>query len=368
MRRVYTTPPAAVLGSPPLLTLDTVHGGAALATFISSAGTPCQFIQAVNAPQLVTYHFTLADVMQLSKIKKTLPPLEAVLHRRIIQTESSVALFALQVTKAQAQPVYFKTALLTQTFNQGNGTTALLGIDTANQILCLDIVKAPHVLIAGATGSGKSVLINTMITSLLFKTTPASLQFLMIDPKQVELKQYAGLPHLMEKPITSPAAAVEALERVCTIMDTRYRQMSRRGQRNAGKSFKRIVIVIDELVDLMMTSKKAVEFSIVRIAQLGRAAGIHLIVATQRPTVNVITGLIKANIPCRIALQTASQRDSCNILDHKGSESLTGRGDALLKLPDRVQEIRFQSAYREIQRQFHPPLLRYEYRREWHSW
>lgn len=345
MRKRYITPSAAVLGSPPLLTPDKFHNGADIAAFISSAGLPCHFVQAVNAPQLVTYHFSLADVMQLSKVKRTLAPLQAVLHQRIIQTGSDSAHFALQITKPQAQPVHFKTALLTQAFNQGNGSTALLGIDSGGHVLCLDIAKAPHILIAGATGSGKSVLLNTIITSLLFKATPASLRFLMIDPKQVELKQYAGLPHLTRRPVTSPQEAAQALEDVCTIMDRRYRQMSRRGQRNAGQGFNKIIVVIDELADLMLTSKKAVEHSIIRIAQLGRAAGIHLIVATQRPTVNVITGLIKANIPCRIALQTASQRDSVNILDHKGAESLTGRGDALLKLPDRVQEIRFQSAY-----------------------
>ena len=172
------------------------------------------------------------------------------------------------------------------------------------------------------------------------------MQLVMIDPKKVELSVYDGLPHLAVPVIKDFAGAVRHLQGLCNFMDRRYELMAQRHARNAAEcGFPSIVVVIDELADLMLTSRYEVEDSVIRLAQLGRAAGIHLVIATQRPTVNVITGLIKSNIPCRIALQTASMRDSMNILDHKGAEQLTGKGDALLKLPDRVEEIRFQSAY-----------------------
>ena len=168
----------------------------------------------------------------------------------------------------------------------------------------------------------------------------------MIDPKQVELSAYAGLPHLAAPIITSAGEAVGTLASINAAMDKRYKTMAkRRTKSGTDTGFPRMVIVIDELADLMLTSKKAVEESIIRIAQLGRAAGIHLIVATQKPVVSVVTGLIQGNIPCKLALQTASTGDSVRILGHKGAESLLGRGDAWLKLPDQVQEIRLQCAY-----------------------
>jgi len=171
-------------------------------------------------------------------------------------------------------------------------------------------------------------------------------QYIMIDPKQVELSAYAGLPHLATPIITSAQEAVKTLQSVNAAMDKRYKAMARKRTKSGAEAgFPRMVIVIDELADLMLVSKKAVEESIIRIAQLGRAAGIHLLVATQKPVVSVVTGLIQGNIPCKLALQTASTGDSVRILGHKGAESLLGRGDALLKLPDRVQEIRLQCAY-----------------------
>jgi S-DNA-T family DNA segregation ATPase FtsK/SpoIIIE len=210
----------------------------------------------------------------------------------------------------------------------------------------LSVADMPHILIAGATGSGKSVLLNSMIVSMLFSCTPETLNLVMIDPKKVEMSKYEGLPHLALPIIKNHADAVQALEDICAEMDNRYNLMAEKGFKKASEmGLANIVVVIDELADLMLTSKYECEQSIIRIAQLGRAAGIHLIIATQRPTVNVITGLIKSNIPCKIALQTSSMRDSITILDHKGAETLTGKGDALLKLPDRVEEIRFQSAY-----------------------
>lgn len=204
----------------------------------------------------------------------------------------------------------------------------------------------PHLLIAGATGSGKSVAINTILCSMLYCATPTMTQFVMIDPKQVELSAYEGLPHLAAPIITSAGEAVRTLASINAAMDRRYKTMQRKRVKHIDQTdMPRMVVVIDELADLMLTSKKAVEESIIRIAQLGRAAGIHLIIATQKPVVSVVTGLIQGNIPAKLALQTASTSDSVRILGHKGAESLLGRGDAWLKLPDRVQEARLQCAY-----------------------
>jgi DNA segregation ATPase FtsK/SpoIIIE, S-DNA-T family len=219
-------------------------------------------------------------------------------------------------------------------------TSAALGIDHDGTPVYIDVAKMPHMLIAGATGSGKSVALDAILCSLLYCAAPSQVQLVLIDPKRVELGAYAGLPHLAKPIITDTAEAIKTLQQAEAAMDNRYKAMSR------GKEpGPRLVIVIDELADLMLTSRKAVEHSIVRIAQLGRAAGIHLILATQKPLVSVVTGLIQANTPCKLALQTASTSDSVRILGHKGAESLLGRGDALLKLPDRVQEIRLQCAY-----------------------
>ena len=202
----------------------------------------------------------------------------------------------------------------------------------------------PHVLIGGTTGGGKSVLLNSMITSLLFKHTPATLNFVMIDPKQVELSIYNKLPHLLRPIITDPYKAIDTLGYLCDLMEKRYSIMARKGAKTATEiGLPSILVIADEFSDLMVVSKKAVENGIVRIAQLGRAAGIHLIISTQQPTVNTVTGLIKANIACRIALKTATVSNSMVILDRKGAERLTGKGDALLKLPGEVNPIRFQA-------------------------
>ena len=181
---------------------------------------------------------------------------------------------------------------------------------------------------------------HTIITSMLMGANPGELKFLMIDPKQIKLSMYAGIPHLVQPIITDVEAAISALDNICAHMDQRYRDIKR------GKTgHPRLIVVIDELADLMLTSKKRVETSIVRLAQMGRAAGIHLIAATQRPTVNVCTGLIKANIPARLALTMASFRDA-GVMEIKGADKLSGRGDALYQPPNHtIPPIRLQCAY-----------------------
>lgn len=341
----YTTPSATILPDQAATTGAEIWNGEDIARVLC-VKVPCSFISCTIAPQIVIYHFNLSNVLELPKLKALLPGLAAALHAQVRQTESDKGHFALEVSRPERSTVYFKTALLTQTFNTAPGISTLLGLDTNNCTVTINIADMPHVLIAGATGSGKSVLLNDIITSLLFKHTPATLHMVMLDPKQVELSIYDGIPHLIKPVVRDTTKAVTVLADLCGLMDDRYKIMRKYGVKSSDTlELPPVVVIIDELADLMLTSKKAVETSIVRIAQLGRAAGVHLIVATQRPTVNVVTGLIKANIPCRIALQTASVRDSVVILDHKGAEALTGNGDGLLKLPDKVSPIRFQAAF-----------------------
>ena len=214
-----------------------------------------------------------------------------------------------------------------------------LGKDIAGAPVVCDLAKMPHLLIAGATGSGKSVCINTIINSLLFRASPDEVKMILVDPKVVELQCYNGIPHLLLPVVNDPHKAAAALAWAVAEMMERYDKFAERGVRNLDgynnsledgeKPMPRLVIIIDELADLMMVCKKDVEEYICRLTQLARVAGIHLIVATQRPSVDVITGLIKANIPSRIAFKTASSVDSRTILDHNGSEELLGMGDML---------------------------------------
>lgn len=231
--------------------------------------------------------------------------------------------------------------------------TFALGNSASGKVVC-DLAKMPHLLIAGATGSGKSVCINSIITSMLLHTFPRAVRFVMIDPKQVELTRYDGIPHLACPVITDCTHAANVLQSLAYgEMDKRYlvlrghacRDIESYNAQNPNEQFSRLVIVIDELADLMIRSKKLVEDAIVRIAQLGRAAGIHLVVATQRPSREVVTGLIKANLPSRIAFATASQVDSRVILDRAGAEKLLGHGDMLYKPADSVNPVRLQGVF-----------------------
>lgn len=229
----------------------------------------------------------------------------------------------------------------------------VLGRDTSSKPIVVDISKMPHCLIAGTTGSGKSVTINAFITSLLFRNSPEELKLILIDPKRVELTNYNGIPHLLTPVITEPEKILSALKWATAEMDRRYKLFQSVGVRNIQsynemsgfQALPNIVILIDELADLMMFAPVEVEDTITRIAQLARATGIHLVVATQRPSVDVITGLIKANIPCRIAFNVSSMIDSRVILDTPGAEKLLGRGDMLYLAPDASKPVRIQGVY-----------------------
>lgn len=231
--------------------------------------------------------------------------------------------------------------------------TIALGLDVSGKPIITDLSKMPHTLIAGQTGSGKSVAINVFIASILFRASPSEVKFILVDPKRVELPSYNGIPHLLSPVIVEPDKVVSALKYLVSEMDQRYKMFAQVGARNVDayneisgfQALPYIVLVIDELADIMLYSPVEVEDTITRLAQMSRATGIHMVLATQRPSVDILTGLIKANIPCRIAFAVASQVDSRVILDMPGAEKLLGRGDMLFLPPDEAKPKRIQGAY-----------------------
>lgn len=228
-----------------------------------------------------------------------------------------------------------------------------LGLDVSGKAVVADLARMPHVLVAGQTGSGKSVCINTFLSTLLFRTSPSELKLILVDPKRVEMTNYNGIPHLLTPVITEPNKVVAALKWLMGEMDRRYKLFSEAGARNIDaynemsgfQAMPYIVLFIDELADIMLLSPVEVEDTITRIAQMSRATGIHMVLATQRPSVNIITGLIKANIPCRVAFAVSSQVDSRVILDTQGAEKLLGKGDMLYLPPEQAKPIRIQGAF-----------------------
>jgi DNA segregation ATPase FtsK/SpoIIIE, S-DNA-T family len=228
-----------------------------------------------------------------------------------------------------------------------------LGLDVSGKPIIADIGKMPHILIAGQTGSGKSVCVNTFLSTLLLRASPSEIKLILVDPKRVELTGYNGIPHLLSPVIVEPEKVISALRWLMAEMDRRYKLFAQAGVRNIDgynemsgfQALPYIVLVIDELADIMLFSPVEVEDAITRIAQMSRATGIHMVLATQRPSVDVITGLIKANIPSRIAFAVASQVDSRVILDGQGAEKLLGRGDMLYLAPDQAKPTRIQGAF-----------------------
>ncbi len=261
----------------------------------------------------------------------------------------------IEVGNANSVPIHLRSMLESRAWRESDYEIPLvLGMDIQGKIMLADLAKAPHLLIAGATGSGKSVCMSNLILSLLYKFRPDELELVLIDPKRVEFGLFKEIPHLIHSVVTEPKPAVQILKWVVAEMERRYQVLADKQVRNlAGynakaeaEGFKKMpyqVVIIDELADLMMTSKGEAEAALARIAQLSRAVGIHTIIATQRPSVNVLTGVIKANYPTRIAFQVSSQVDSRTILDCKGAESLLGQGDMLFNPPGIARLIRIQS-------------------------
>ncbi len=263
-------------------------------------------------------------------------------------------LVGIEIPNRSLEIVTLRTMLESTVMRKGKSKlTVSLGLDVSGNPVVVDIAKMPHVLIAGTTGSGKSVLINSFISSLLFRASPSEVKLIMIDPKRVELTGYNGIPHLMTPVIVDVEKILASLKWAMNQMDERYKIFAEHGVRNidsynelAGfQSLPYIVILVDELADLMAFAPVEVEDAIARLAQMARATGIHLVVSTQRPSVDVITGLIKANIPCRIAFNVSSMIDSRVIIDMPGAEKLLGRGDMLYIPPDQAKPTRIQGAF-----------------------
>ena len=312
------------------------------------SGTP------VAGPSVTRYEFRLQPGTKLNRLTNLADDIALSLGVggvRIAPVTGKSSVIGIEAQNPQPSSVPLRDVLESRDFVYGSPTAFALGKGIDGEIVTADLEALPHVLIAGTTGSGKSVCLNAVIVSLLYKSAPEDLRLLLIDPKMVELSAYNGIPHLSQPVVTSPAQAVAALEQAVTGMETRYKAFKERGSkeladynRKAKTPFPRIVIVIDELSDLMMTSGKDIEDSIVRLAQMGRAAGIHLVIATQRPSANVITGMMKANIPSRIALAVTSALESRIILDANGAEKLTGHGD-MLYAPVGGEQKRVQGCY-----------------------
>lgn len=275
----------------------------------------------------------------------------------------------IEVPNVESTLVALRDVMETESFRKFKTTLGLaLGQDVSGQAVCADLTNMPHLLIAGTTGSGKSVCVNSIIACLLLQNTPDDLKFLMVDPKRVELTSYNGIPHLLTPVVVEMERVVNSLQWVTREMDERYRRFAKAGTRNIGDYNKRaettgekkipyLIVIIDELADLMMLAPDETERTVTRLAQMARATGIHLVIATQRPSVDVVTGLIKANFPARVAFAVASSVDSRVILDQPGAEKLLGRGDMLFQAPDASQPLRMQGVFvsdTEIQR-----LVRY---------
>ncbi|MDO8582443.1 MAG: DNA translocase FtsK [bacterium] len=307
-------------------------------------------------PKFTRYTLKPAEGVRLAKLTALGQDLALALAAHPIRIEAPIpgkSLVGIEVPNKTAAMVRLGSLLAYPEFSQSHPLSVILGRDVTGEPIAVNIAKMPHVLVAGATGSGKSVTIHTFITSLLFKNSPQTLQFIMIDPKKVELSIYNGIPHLASPVVTEGKKAAGVFRWAIQEMERRYETLLKAGCRditgynakNKDTQMPFLVIVVDELADLMVAYGKDIETAIVRLAQMARATGIHLMVATQRPSVEVITGLIKANIPCRIALQVASQIDSRTILDSAGAEKLLGGGDMLVLSSEFSKPKRLQGAF-----------------------
>ena len=313
-------------------------------------------ISACHGPAVTRYDLEPAPGVKVSKITNLAEDIALQLATTSVRIEPvpGKAAIGIEIPNRILESVQLRDVLENPAFQEAKSKlTVGLGMDISGQAILADIGKMPHLLVAGATGSGKSVCINTLISSILFKAAPDEVKFILIDPKMVELSNYNGIPHLMVPVVTDPKKASSVLNWAVQEMEKRYAVFASHSVRDI-KSFNRryaeekmpfIVIVIDELADLMMVSPRDVEDSICRILQKARAAGIHMILATQRPSVNVITGIIKANLPSRISFAVSSQVDSRTILDRGGAETLLGKGDMLFSPQGAPKPIRVQGAF-----------------------
>lgn len=338
---------------------------------LADFGVAGDVMEILPGPVITMYEFKPAPGIKISKVAGLADDLTLALRApsvRIVAPIPGKAAIGIEIANNKREHVFLRDVLDSQAFKESNNKiTIALGKDITGMPVVTDLAKMPHLLVAGATGTGKSVSLNAMINSLLFRVTPETVRFLMIDPKRIELSVYKDIPHLLHPVVTEPKEATRALRWAVGEMESRYMLLSDRGVRNIeaynrkivkqapsegddgskgiDKHLPYIILVIDELADLMMVSSRDVEEAITRLAQMARAAGIHLIIATQRPSVDVLTGIIKANFPTRISFQVSSKVDSRTILDTIGAEHLLGEGDMLFMPPGVGRITRIHGAY-----------------------
>ena len=362
----YEYPPVEILSKP---SKRAIKGGAKALTetatrlqkTLYSFGVSAKVENVSVGPAITRYELKPAEGVRVSKIANLADDIALNLAAETIRIEAPIPgkqAVGIEVPNKEKEAVHLREVLDSDDFKENKSKLAIaLGKDVAGNIQLADIAKMPHVMIAGSTGSGKSVCINTIITSIIYHAKPSEVKFVMVDPKVVELSVYNGIPHLLIPVVTDPRKAAGALAWAVQEMEDRYSKFASKGVRDlkgynkaiekeneAGK-LPQIVIIIDELADLMMVAKNDVEDAICRLAQKARAAGMHLVIATQRPSVDVITGLIKANIPSRIAFAVSSQVDSRTILDSVGAEKLLGKGDMLYFPSGAPKPYRVQGAF-----------------------
>lgn len=329
----------------------------ALENVLASFGVKTRVVEVICGPSIIRYELQPAPGVKISRIVNLADDIALALAARGLRIEAPVpgkSVVGIEVARDETSPVYFKDVLASDTFQKSKSKISIaFGVDINGNAIVGNLADMPHLLIAGATGSGKSVCMNTLICSILYKAKPDEVKFIMVDPKKVEMTGYVGLPHLGRPVVTDAKKAAQVLKEVVNEMERRYLVFVSAGVKNFAtynelpdvQPLPQIVVLIDELADLMMVASKDVEDSICRLAQMARAAGIHLVIATQRPSVDVITGLIKANIPSRIAFAVSSQIDSRTILDSGGAEKLLGKGDMLYFPIGRQKPLRVQGAF-----------------------
>lgn len=362
----YEYPPVELLSK---ASKKTLKGGAKALTdtatklqkTLYSFGVSAKVENVSVGPAITRYELKPAEGVRVSKIANLADDIALNLAAETIRIEAPIPgkqAVGIEVPNKEKEAVHLREVLESEEFSESSSKlTVALGKDVAGNIQLADIAKMPHLLIAGSTGSGKSVCINTIITSIIYKSKPSEVKMVMVDPKVVELSVYNGIPHLLIPVVTDPKKAAGALAWAVQEMDNRYNLFAQKGVRDikgynkaiekeegSGK-LPQIVIIVDELADLMMVAAKDVEEAICRLAQKARAAGMHLVIATQRPSVDVITGLIKANIPSRIAFAVSSQVDSRTIIDSVGAEKLLGKGDMLFFPAGAPKPVRVQGAF-----------------------
>ena len=361
--RAFQLPPVGLLQAAPASELKRTReeleaNAQTLRKKLEDFGVGGHIVQASPGPVITSYEFEPAAGVKVSQVVNLSDDLALAMKAaavRIIGPIPGRGTVAVEVPNPETTTVYLREILVSPEFIESKGKLPLaLGKDTTGNPVVSDLTAMPHLLIAGSTGSGKSVGLNTMICSLLYKATPADVRFLLIDPKRLELGIYEQIPHLLAPVVTDAKEASARLKWIVGKMDERYKQLQAKAVRNIEGYNKEVppeeklpywVVVVDELADLMMVSAGEVQNSLVRLAQIARAVGIHLIVATQRPSVDVVTGLIKANFPTRIAFQVASKVDSRTVLDANGAEQLLGRGDMIFVPPGASRQMRVHGCW-----------------------